>query len=142
MKKLIRKHWKFVSQLRSGHTALNGQKKYGFKTRNCIQCKEKNDLEVVKDVHHFVCDCKEYSAQRSTMEAECIIIDQKYCQLFIANNNELLYNLLFPYQDDLMDTNINRDLTKKKMCLQSRIEILRVLCKFILGTNKYGSAEK
>ncbi len=143
--------WKRLCQLRSGHSNLNGQKKFGFQTKICENMYCNNNK--IETTQHYLMECEEYTAIRNDLLEVSKGIYDEFRNIEIkeeekeekkdnlrfdeTNSNEKLEFILFPFQKQL----INREIREKKriynMLMGKRLFILDKLNYFVRKSDRF-----
>ena len=151
-KGLRRFEWERLAALRSGHTTLNGEVKFGAQSKSCPhrQCRGARE-----DVIHFLLRCPKYAEGRKDMIEE---VDRLYRYLKVAmdainggnfvnawngaGDEGKLKALLFPVQKEIQKAALSCNNKALQRLLEHRKDVLGHLMDYISGTRRWQDRER
>eukprot|EP01084_Bolivina_argentea_P254639 428134_1 len=131
-KHLIYKHYKLLTQLRTGHNHLNSQRKWGI-DKKCV----KIDCIENETLLHFLSECSKSSEESTQLINDIQDIygnDLNFKDLDIESK---LKHVLFPYNDEIYDKNLMKDIEIKNAFFEKRLHIIDLLINFCINTGRF-----
>ncbi len=129
-------NWKILIGLRSGHNYLNDQRKY-YKyghDHNCVM----DNCNYKETTLHFLLLCDERNdTQQIMLDKICDIYKEEQIDITNMQPKELLYHILFPFNEKLKDKKIREDKVKRKYYYNKRIQVLNELFEYCYNTERF-----
>ncbi len=151
MRNLTKNHWKILCEMRSGHSQLNGQRKFGMVTKNC----ENNNCDniSIETTMHFIMDCDQYNEHRDILFSNIQDVYNQYRNIentedeieekkdnlkFIEiDKDDQLFFILFPFQNQLLNTEIREKKKIYNTLMGERLFVLQKLMFYIKQTDRF-----
>eukprot|EP01084_Bolivina_argentea_P064511 117639_1 len=130
-KKIRYKDFKLITQLRTGHNHLNSQRKWGddklCTMDNCVK-----DETLI----HFLFEC-EYNNNKIGFIEDIQSVYGNELNFKDLDTENKLKNVLFPYNEQILDKEIMKDSEKKKIYFEKRLNILNILINFCINSGRF-----
>ena len=112
---------------------LNGQKKYRFENKICIE----ENCNCIETIEHYLIKCSKWNHARKIMLEQ--MNDLAYIDLESLQTTNLLKHILYPMNDKIYDQEFMSDKKNRKELYDKRIESLNLLSDFITETKRFES---